>query len=45
MKLKTKRNKKRIKLNQGLKAERNKSYYKSTDAWLDAVYENNKEIL
>lgn len=25
-----------------LKAKRNKGYYKNTDAWLDAVYRNNK---
>lgn len=28
-----------------LKAERKKSSYKSTDEWLDAVYENNKQII
>ena len=43
--MKSNKKRKRIKLSQGLKAERNKSYYKSTDAWLDAVYENNKEII
>lgn len=28
-----------------LEAKRKKSSYKSTDAWLDAVYKNNKEII
>ena len=27
------------------KAAHNKSYYKTTDAWIDAVYRNNKEII
>ena len=28
-----------------LEAEKKKKYYKSTDEWLDAVYENNKQII
>lgn len=28
-----------------LKAKRNKGYYKNTNAWIDAVYRNNKELI
>lgn len=28
-----------------LKAKRNKGYYKNTDAWLDAIYRNNKAVI
>lgn len=27
------------------KAKHNKSYYKNTNAWIDAVYRNNKEVI